>query len=69
MWKVFENIIAMFIYAAVYIVIMLISLKIIGATFSPQFEKKISDEGNIGLAIIGAGIFIGLALLLSSIAR
>ncbi len=69
MWKVFSNIIEMFIYSAVYMVIVLISLKIVGSMFSTDFEKKISEDGNVGLSIICACVFIGLALLLSTLIR
>ncbi len=65
----FGNVTEMFVYSAVYMTIVLISLKIVGAMFSPDFEKKIADEGNIGLAIICACVFVGFALLLSSIVR
>lgn len=57
----------MFIYSAVYLVIVLISLKIVGATFSTDFERKISEEGNMGLSVICACVFIGFAILLSSL--
>jgi hypothetical protein len=69
MWKVLGNVTEMFVYSAVYMIIVLVSLKIVGAMFSTDFEKKIADEGNIGLAIICACVFVGIAILLSSIAR
>jgi hypothetical protein len=69
MWKVFENIIGMFIYAAVYVVIVMVTLKVVGATLSPNADGKISDEGNVGLAIIFASLAMGLAILLSSVVR
>ncbi|HBE45019.1 MAG TPA: hypothetical protein DDW17_06105 [Deltaproteobacteria bacterium] len=67
MWKVVSNIIEIFVYSAVYVIIVMVSLKIIGSTFSTDFEKKIVNEGNVGLALIGASLFIGLAILLASI--
>jgi uncharacterized membrane protein YjfL (UPF0719 family) len=69
MWKMLGNIIEIFVYSSIYMVIVLVSLKIVGATFSTDFEKKIADEGNIGLSIICACLFIGFAILLSSIVR
>lgn len=66
MWKILSNIIEIFIYSAVYVIIVMISLKIIGSTFSTDFEKKIV-EGNMGLALIGASLFIGFAILFASI--
>jgi len=69
MWKMLGNVAEMFIYSAVYMIIMLVSVKVVGSIFSVDFEKKISDEGNMGLAIICAGLFIGVAVLLSSIIR
>lgn len=69
MSKMLGNIIEMFVYSAVYMIIVLISLKIVGATFTTDFEKKISEEGNTGLSLICACVFIGLAILLSTLVR
>lgn len=69
MWKIISNIIEMFVYSAAYIVIMLISLKIVGATICSDFEKKIADDGNVGLSIICACLFIGIAIVISAIFR
>jgi hypothetical protein len=69
MWKLLGNITEMFVYSAVYMIIVLVSVKIVGAIFSTDFEKKISEEGNVGLSLICACIFIGLAILLSTIVR
>ena len=44
MWKMIGNVIEMFVYSAIYMIIVLISLKIVGAIFSTDFEKKIADE-------------------------
>jgi hypothetical protein len=67
MWKALENIVSMFVYAAAYMLIVLVSIKIVGASLSPNFEKKIGEEGNIGLAIVFASVFVSLAILLSSV--
>jgi len=67
MWKILGNIIEMCVYSTVYMIIVLVVLKIVGATFSTEFEKKISEEGNTGLAIICACLFIGIAILLSAV--
>ncbi len=69
MWRVLSNIIEMFVYSAVYIIIVLIMLKVFGATFTSEFEKKISEDGNLALSILCAGLLIGLSLLLASIIR
>jgi hypothetical protein len=69
MWKLVSNVIEMFVYSAVYMIIVLVAVKIAGSVFSTDFERKISDEGNIGLAIICGCIFIGTAVLLASIIR
>ncbi|HNQ45871.1 MAG TPA: hypothetical protein PK125_01400 [Syntrophorhabdus sp.] len=69
MWRVLSNIIEMFVYSAVYIIIVLIMLKVFGATFTSEFEKKISEDGNMALSILCAGLLIGLSLLLASIIR
>jgi len=44
-------------------------LKVFGATFTSEFEKKISEDGNMALSILCAGLLIGLSLLLASIIR
>jgi hypothetical protein len=69
MWKLLGNIIEMFIYSSVYLIIVLVSLKIVGATFSTDFEKKISEDGNVGLSLICASVFLGFAVLLSTLVR
>jgi len=69
MWKVLSTVIEMFVYSAIYIIIALVTLKVVGATFTTEFEKKISDEGNLPLSIICAGLLISLSLLLASIIR
>jgi uncharacterized membrane protein YjfL (UPF0719 family) len=69
MWKVLSNVIEMFVYSAIFIIIALVSLKVFGATLTSEFEKKISDEGNLALSVICAGLLIGLSLLLASIIR
>lgn len=67
MWKVLGNIIEMFVYSAAYILIALVAFKIVGATLASDFEKKISEEGNLALSVISAGLFVGLALLLAAV--
>jgi hypothetical protein len=69
MWKLLGNVVEMFVYSAVYLIIVLVSLKIVGATFSTDFERKVSEEGNIGLSLICASVFIGFAILLSTLVR
>lgn len=69
MWRVVGNITEAFVYSAVYIIIVLVATKIMGSVFASDFEKKISEENNLGLALICAALFIGLALLLSSVIR
>lgn len=68
MWKVLANSVEMLIYAAVFIILSLIAVKIVGATFTTDFEKKIADENNMALAVIVASLFIGLAIIVASIA-
>jgi hypothetical protein len=68
-WRVVSNIVEMLVYASVYLIIVLIALKVVGASFSADFEKKISDEGNLGYSLICAAMCIGMAILLASIIR
>lgn len=67
MWKVLANSVEMLIYAAIFIILSLVAVKIVGATFTTDFEKKISDENNIALAMVVASLFIGLAIIVASI--
>jgi len=69
MWKMLNNVIEMFVYRAIYIVIALVSIKIFGAALTSEFEKKISDDSNLSLSVICAGLLIGLSLLLASVIR
>lgn len=68
MWKVLANAVEILIYTAVYIILALIAVKVVGATFTTDFEKKISEENNTALALICMSLFIGLAIIIASIA-
>lgn len=65
--RVLGNVVEMFVYSAVYMIIVLVSVKIIGAIFTSDFEKKISEENNTALAMVCACAFIGIAILISAI--
>ncbi|MCX7966552.1 MAG: hypothetical protein N2596_08005 [Syntrophorhabdaceae bacterium] len=67
MWKIISNVIEIFIYSAVYLVVAIVSLKILGASISSDFEKRISIEGNTGLSIICGSLLIGIAIIISSV--
>jgi len=67
MGRMLVNIVEMFVYASVYLIVVLIATKIVGASFSGDFEKKISEEGNLGYSLICAAICIGMAILLASV--
>lgn len=69
MWSMLGNVLEMFVYSAVYMIISIVSLKIIGASFFADFDKRIADENSMAASTICAAIFIGLALLLSSVIR
>lgn len=69
MWKIISNIIEIFIYAGVYLVVSIVALKIFGASLSSEFEKKIANEGNIGLSIVCGCLLIGIALIVSLVFR
>lgn len=68
MWKILGNIVEMFIYASVYTLISMIALKIVAAALLPDFERKLA-ENNIAFSLICASVFIGMALILSSVLR
>ncbi len=63
------NIVEMFVYASVYLIVVLVATKIVGATFSGDFEKKMCEEGNFGYCLICAAICIGMAILLAAVLR
>ena len=69
MMKVLGNVIEMLVYSAVYIIIALVSIKVIGAVFTTEFEKKISDDNNTALAIVCACILIGIGLVVAAALR
>lgn len=69
MGKVLSNVIEMFVYSAIFLIIALVSMKVFGAALTSEFEKKISDDGNMALSIVCAGLLIGLSMLLASIIR
>ena len=69
MWRILGNIVEIFVYATVYMIIVLVSLKVVGATISSDFERRIAEEGNVGFSLICAALFIGMALLVSSVLR
>jgi uncharacterized membrane protein YjfL (UPF0719 family) len=69
MWTLLGNILEMFVYSAVYLIISIVSLKIIGASFFTDFDKKIAEENSPAVSLVCAAIFIGLALLLGSVIR
>lgn len=69
MWKIISNIIEIFIYSAVYLFISIVAVKILGASLSSDFEKKIAAEGNTGLSVICGCLLIGIAIIISSVFR
>lgn len=69
MTKVLGNVIEMFVYAAVYMIIVLVAVKVIGAIFTTDFEKKISEENNTALSIICACILIGFAIVVAAVVK
>lgn len=69
MWSLLGNILEMFVYSAVYMIIAIVSLKIVGASFFADFDKRMAEENPLGPSLISAAIFIGLALLLSSVIK
>lgn len=69
MWKIISNIIEIFIYSAVYLVISILAVKILGASLSSDFEKRIAVDGNTGLSVICGCLLIGIAIIISSVFR
>jgi Ca2+/Na+ antiporter len=67
MWVMLGKVLEMFVYSAVYMIIAMVSLKIMGASFFADFEKKIADENSLSVSLVCAATLIGLALILSSV--
>lgn len=67
MWDMLGKVLEMFVYSAVYLIISIVSLKIMGTSFFADFEKKIADDNSLSVSLICAAVLIGLALLLSSV--
>ncbi|OPY70509.1 MAG: hypothetical protein A4E57_00512 [Syntrophorhabdaceae bacterium PtaU1.Bin034] len=68
MWKILGNIVEMFVYASVYMIIAMVAMRIVTAGLPPESEKQTSESG-IAYALIFASLFIGMALLLSAVIR
>ncbi len=69
MTSVLGNIVEMLVYSAVYMIIALVSIKVVGAVFASDFEKRIAEENNVSLAIICACILLGIAILVASVLK
>ncbi len=68
MWRILGNIVEMFIYGSVYLLIAIVAAKIVGASLWPDIERKIS-EGGSDFSIVLAAVFIGTAIILSTVIR
>jgi uncharacterized membrane protein YjfL (UPF0719 family) len=68
MGRILGNIVEMFVYASVYMIIAMIGLKIMGASLSADFEKRVS-ENDTGLSLIAAALLIGLSLVLAAVIK
>ena len=68
MGHILGNIVEMFVYASVYMIIAVIGLKIVGATLSADFEKRVS-ENDTGFSLIAGALFIGLSLVLAAVIK
>lgn len=69
MREVVWNLLQLFAYWVLFLFLLIISLKIIGSIFSPNFEKEITENRNLGLSFIVCSLFIAIAILFSSIIR
>lgn len=69
MTSVLGNIVEMLVYSAVYMIIALVALKVVGAVFASDFEKRIAEENNVALSIICACVLLGIAILVASVLR
>ena len=68
MGRILGNIVEMFVYASVYMIIAVVGLKIVGASLSADFDKRIS-ENDTGSSLIAAALFIGLSLVLAAVIK
>jgi uncharacterized membrane protein YjfL (UPF0719 family) len=65
-WRIAGNIVEMFTYAAVYLIISLVAMKIVAASLSSETEKQISDN-NIAIGLVFAAVFVGVAIVISTV--
>jgi hypothetical protein len=68
MWKILGNVIEILIYASVYMLITMVAMKIVAASLSSDFERKVT-ENSTGLSLILVAVFIGMALIVSTVIR
>jgi uncharacterized membrane protein YjfL (UPF0719 family) len=68
MWHILGSIVEMFVYASVYMIIVIVGAKVVGASLSAEFEKRLS-QGDVGPSLIYASLFIGTAILLAAVIR
>jgi hypothetical protein len=45
MWRMLVNIVEMFVYASVHLIVVLTATKIVGTSFSADFEKQFPRKG------------------------
>jgi hypothetical protein len=67
MWRILGNIVEMFVYASVYMIIAIIAVKIVAASLPYDTERRASEI--TGSSLVFAAVFIGLALLLSAVIK
>jgi hypothetical protein len=68
MWKILGNIIEILIYASVYMLITMVAMKLVTANLSSDLERKVPENG-MGFSLILAAVFIGMALIVSTVIR
>jgi hypothetical protein len=68
MWKILGNIIEILIYASVYMLITMVAMKLVAASLSSDFERKV-PENSMGFSLVLAAVFIGIALIISTVIR
>jgi FtsH-binding integral membrane protein len=68
MWHILGSIVEMFVYASVYMIIVIVGVKVVGSSLSAEFEKRLS-QSEIGPSLICASLFIGIALLVVAVIR
>jgi hypothetical protein len=68
MWRILGTIIEMFIHGSVCLLIAIIAVRIVGASLLSDSEYRM-PKNTLGFSLILAAVFIGMAIILSTVIK